>query len=72
MDDLNEKNLEIYNLKISKELNIPIIASHEVYYLEKDIYDAHDALMCIGSKIILMIKIDQNFQIIIILKAIMK
>ena len=48
--DANEKNLEIYNLKISKELNIPIIASHEIYYLDKDIYDAHDALMCIGSK----------------------
>ena len=48
--DVNEKNLEVYNLKISKELNIPIIASHEVYYLDKNIYDAHDALMCIGSK----------------------
>ena len=48
--DINEKNLEAYNLKISKELNIPIIASHEVYYLDKNIYDAHDALMCIGSK----------------------
>ena len=48
--DINEKNLEIYNLKISKELNIPIIASHEVYYLDKNIYDAHDALICIGSK----------------------
>ena len=48
--DINEKNLEAYNLKISKELNIPIIASHEVYYLDKTIYDAHDALMCIGSK----------------------
>ena len=31
-------------------MNIPIIASHEVYYLDKNIYDAHDALMCIGSK----------------------
>ena len=46
--DVNEKNLEAYNLKISKELNIPIIASHEVYYLDKNIYDAHDALMWIG------------------------
>ena len=49
-NDINEKNLEIYNLSLSKELNIPIIASHEVYYLEKDLHDAHDALMCIGLK----------------------
>ena len=49
-NDFNEKNFEIFNLKISKELDIPIIASHEVYYLEKNMYDAHDALMCIGLK----------------------
>ena len=49
-NNFNEKNFEIFNLKISKELNIPIIASHEVYYLEKNLYDAHDALICIGSK----------------------
>ena len=35
-NDINEKNLEIYNLSLSKELDIPIIASHEVYYLEQD------------------------------------
>ena len=35
-NDSNEKNLENYNLNVSKELNIPIIASHEVYYLEKN------------------------------------
>ena len=49
-EDINEKNLENFNLNISKELNIPIIASHEVYYLDQDLYTAHDALMCIGSK----------------------
>jgi len=49
-NNFNEKNFEIFNLKISKELDIPIIASHEVYYLEKNLYDAHDALMCIKLK----------------------
>ena len=49
-NDPNEKNLENYNLNISEELNIPIIASHEVYYLEKSLHEAHDALMCIGTK----------------------
>ena len=48
--DLNEKNLEIYNLNLSNELDIPIIASQEIYYLEKDLHEAHDALMCIGEK----------------------
>ena len=49
-NDLNEKDFENYNLKISKKLELPIIASNEVYYLEKDMFDAHDALMCIGEK----------------------
>ncbi len=49
-NDLNEKEFENYNLKISKKLELPIIASHEVYYLDKDMFEAHDALMCIGEK----------------------
>ena len=48
--DVNEKDLEIFNLGLSRELDIPIIASHEVYYLEKELHDAHDVLMCIGTK----------------------
>ncbi len=49
-NDLNEKEYENYNLKISEKLGLPIIASNEVYYLDKDMHDAHDALMCIGEK----------------------
>ncbi len=49
-NDLNEKDFENYNLKISNKLELPIIASHEVYYLDKDMFEAHDALMCIGEK----------------------
>ena len=48
--DYKEKSLEIFNLNSSKEIDIPIIASHEVYYLDKELHEAHDALMCIGSK----------------------
>ncbi len=48
--DLNEKDFENYNLKISNKLDLPIIASNEVYYIDKDMHDAHDALMCIGEK----------------------
>jgi len=32
------------------KLEIPIIATHEVYYLNKDMYEAHDALICIKNK----------------------
>ena len=49
-NDLNEKDFENYNLQISQKLDLPIIASHEVYYLDKDMYEAHDALICIGQK----------------------
>ena len=48
--DLNEKNFENFNLSISKKINAPIIATNEVYYLYKDMSEAHDALLCIGSK----------------------
>ena len=49
-NDLNEKEFENYNLKLSEKLDLPIIASNEVYYLDKNMFDAHDALMCIGEK----------------------
>ncbi len=49
-NDLNEKDFENHNLKVSEKLDLPIIASHEVYYLDKDMFEAHDALMCIGQK----------------------
>tara|TARA_Y100001935_G_scaffold123604_1_gene102689 strand:- start:2436 stop:5846 length:3411 start_codon:yes stop_codon:yes gene_type:complete len=49
-NDFNEKNFENLNLKLSEKLKIPIIATNEVYYLEKEMHEAHDALMCIGNK----------------------
>ncbi len=48
--DLNESGFEKFNLKKSLDLEIPIIATNEVYYLNKDMYEAHDALICIGNK----------------------
>ena len=49
-DDPNEKDFEKFNLINSKKLDIPIIATNEVYYLDKDMYEAHDALICIKNK----------------------
>ncbi len=48
--DLNEKNFEKFNLKKSLEFKIPIIATNEVFYLDKKMHEAHDALICIGNK----------------------
>ena len=49
-DEENEKNFENYLLNMSKTLGIPIIASQEVFYLKKEMHEAHDALRCIGDK----------------------
>ena len=49
-NDLNEKNFEEFNLNLSGKNNIPIIATNEVFYLDKSYHEAHDALICIGSK----------------------
>ncbi len=48
--DLNEKQFELYNLNLSSKFNIPIIATHEVFYIDKNMHDAHEALICIGNK----------------------
>ncbi len=48
--DLNENSFEKFNLKKSSDLEIPIIATNEVYYLDKNMHEAHDALICIGNK----------------------
>lgn len=49
-NDLNEVAFEKYNLNKSKELEIPIIATNEVFYLDKNMHEAHDALICIKNK----------------------
>ncbi len=45
-----EKNFENYLLNISKKVQLPLIASQEVFYISEDMYEAHDALICIGQK----------------------
>ncbi len=48
--EVKEKAFENYLLKLSNKLNLPIIASQEVYYLVPSMSEAHDALICIGEK----------------------
>jgi len=48
--DQNEIGFEKYNLTKSINLEIAIIATNEVFYMSKDMYEAHDALICIKDK----------------------
>ena len=49
-EDQNETGFENLNLSKSNELRIPLIATNEVYYIKKDMHEAHDALICIRDK----------------------
>ncbi len=49
-NDQNEIGFEKFNLRKSLDLELPIIATNEVFYLNKEMYEAHDALICIGNK----------------------
>ena len=41
---------ENYVLNASKSLKVPLIATQQVFYINKEMYEAHDALRCIGEK----------------------
>ena len=49
-NEYQEKNFENYLLNMSKSFNLPLIASQEIFYIDKEMYEAHDALICIGEK----------------------
>ena len=49
-NDKDEKIFEDHLLSKSKLFEIPLIATQEVFYINKDMYEAHDALTCIGDK----------------------
>ena len=55
-NDTGEKLFEKFLLKISENLKIPRIATHEVFYLEKDMHEAHDAYLCVGEKTYVNVK----------------
>ena len=48
--DQNELAFEKFNLNKSSELEIPLIATNETFYLDKSMHEAHDALICIKNK----------------------
>jgi len=55
-NDDGEKIFEKFLLNTSDKLSLPIIATHEVFYLEKDMHEAHDAYLCVGEKTYVNVK----------------
>lgn len=45
----NEQKTEEYFLDIAYEKNIPIVATNTPYFGERDMYEAHDTLLCIAD-----------------------
>ena len=48
----NIKEQEIINqtlLKFAKKYNVPVIATNDSHYTDKDDYNAHDILLCINT-----------------------
>ncbi len=45
-----ELQFENHLFQISKRYELPLIAMQEVYYINQDMAEAHDALICIGEK----------------------
>ena len=54
--DVGEKNFEKFLLDVSQKLQLPIIATHEIFYLNKDMHEAHDAYLCVGEKTYVNVK----------------
>jgi DNA polymerase III alpha subunit/very-short-patch-repair endonuclease len=44
-----EAQTEPHFLQIAKELNLPIIATNDAYFYGEEMYEAHDALICIAE-----------------------
>jgi DNA polymerase-3 subunit alpha len=49
-NEVGEENYENFIIKLSELNQIPLIATQEIFYLKKEMYEAHDALVCIGEK----------------------
>jgi len=49
-NDPGEENYENFIIELSEKHQIPLIATQEVFYLTKDMYEAHDTFVCIGQK----------------------
>tara|TARA_B100000029_G_scaffold451678_1_gene476398 strand:- start:67 stop:3489 length:3423 start_codon:yes stop_codon:yes gene_type:complete len=55
-NDDGEKLFENFILNSSHNLKLPLLATHEVFYLNKDMHEAHDAYLCVGEKTYVNVK----------------
>jgi DNA polymerase-3 subunit alpha len=55
-NDEGEKLFEKFLLNVSNKLELPIIATQEVFYLNKEMHEAHDAYLCVGEKTYVNVK----------------
>ena len=46
---LSQNDINIHIAEISRNTGIPMVATNDVHYLERDDYVAHDVLLCIGT-----------------------
>ena len=63
IDRINVDNEEIYNYKIinlAEDLNLPLVATNNVLFLEKQDFDAHEVRVCINKKIKIDDRINQT------------
>ena len=44
-----EKKSNAELVKIAHELDIPLVCTNDIHYIEKDDWNAHDTLLCIGT-----------------------
>ena len=49
-NEKHETDLEKKLLKLGSDLSIPLIATNEVFYLDPETFNAHDAYICVGEK----------------------
>jgi len=54
--DKGESLFEKFLINSSNKFSLPLIASHEVFYLDKSMYEAHDAYLCVGEKTYVNVK----------------
>ncbi|MDD3288458.1 MAG: DNA polymerase III subunit alpha [Alphaproteobacteria bacterium] len=48
-----EARIEADLIDLAYKYDIPLVATNDVYFGDRDMYDAHDALICISEKVIL-------------------
>lgn len=47
--EINDDNCEKKLIELAFKLDLPLVATNEVYFLEKELHEAHDILHCIGE-----------------------